>query len=185
MTATSHSVVLTETACSLHTGEIERWQVAVDRDDAASWNPFREALAWPLADRVIVGAGQHIHVLHLPNGELDTTWPLAPDLFGHLALAEVTPGTTSTELLLVLGWTGVRAYGPELRLRWHTRDLAVDGITFDHAHGSRIHLHAEMDPPGGWFAVTLDATTGEELVRTPDFSEDYVGLYGRGSHLDE
>ena len=61
---------------------------------------------------------------------------------------------------------------------WIARDVAVDGIVFGEVEGPLLTVHAEMDPPGGWFAVTLDARDGRELDRQPALTPGYVGLYG-------
>lgn len=175
-----HAELSPDGACTLRAGDVERWRVSLVLGDAAAWNPFREAIVWPRAHCVVAGAGERVHWIDLDTGMPRSTLDLTPDQFGHLALAALPPAATPTELLLVLGWTDVRAYTAEGTLRWHTRHVAVDGITFDRAEGSILRLHAEMDPPGGWFAVSLDATTGRELARHPDLLPGYVGLYGRG-----
>jgi hypothetical protein len=54
----------------------------------------------------------------------------------------------------------------------------VDGVLFKDPAGSRLRFSVEMDPPGGWFDLELDAVTGRELSRTPNFTDGYVGLYG-------
>lgn len=172
--------LLPDGACVLRHGDVERWRALLPLGDAAAWNPFREAIVWPRAQRVVVAAGDRVHVLHLETGHSCATLDLTPDRFGHLAIVELTEGTSTTELLLVLGWTGARAYTADASLLWHARNVAVDGITFDEIHGSVLRLHAEMDPPGGWFCVSLDAATGRELERQPAFLPGYVGLYGQG-----
>jgi hypothetical protein len=172
--------VLPDGTCVLRLDDAERWRSSLDFGDAIAWNPFREALVWPAARRVVAAAGDRVHLLNLDTGHLRTTLILSPDHFGHLALVELAEGEATTELLLVLGWTDVRAYDASASLRWHARDVAVDGITFDHLDGSVLRVHAEMDPPGGWFSVSLDATTGRELAREPAFSPGYCGLYGQG-----
>jgi hypothetical protein len=166
--------------CMLRAGDVERWRVTLDFGEAAAWNPFRDAIVWPRAERIVAGAGDRVHWLHLETGKPCATLDLSPDHFGHLALIEITEGSSTTELLLVLGWTDVRAYDANAVLRWHARDVAVDGITFDEVRGSILRLHAEMDPPGGWFAVSLDPATGQEIDRQPDFLPGYLGLYGEG-----
>lgn len=101
--------------------------------------------------------------------------------FGHLALAVVpalAAGADEGELLLILGWNDVHAIARDLSTRWIARDVAVDGLVFGAVDGSLLAVHAEMDPPGGWFAVTLDARDGRELGRQPAFTPGYVGLYG-------
>lgn len=176
--------LLSDGDCVLWRDSIERWRASLDFGDAAAWNPFREALVWPAAGRVVAAAGDYVHLLDLDTGALRATLILSLDHFGHLALVDLPnlPNLpdSSTELLLVLGWTDVRAYDPAGILRWHARNVAIDGITFDQVDGSILRLHAEMDPPGGWFAVSLDAATGRELAREPAFTPGYRGLYGQG-----
>lgn len=167
-------------ACALRAGGVERWRVALDLGEAAWWNPFRAAITWSGAQRVIAAARDRVHVLHATTGALDRTFELAPDCFGHLAVVAVPQGQATVELLLVLGWTDIWAHDADLSLRWHARHVAVDGITFDRVDGSVLRVHAEMDPPGGWFAVSLDVATGREHARHPSFLPGYVGIYGEG-----
>lgn len=171
-----HAELSPDGTCTLRAGDVERWRVCLSLGDAAAWNPFREAIVWSRARLIVAAAGDRAHLLDLDTGEPRFTLDLSPDHFGHLALAE--PSASTTELLLVLGWTDVRAYTPDGTLRWHTRHVAVDGITFDAQDGPTLRLHAEMDPPGGWFAVSLDLATGCERSRDPAFLPGYVGLYG-------
>lgn len=178
--ASLHAELLPDGACTLRADDIERWRVSLRLRDAAAWNPFREALVWPRAHCVVAGAGDRVHWLHLDTGEPRATIDLHPDHFGHLALAELTSAGSTTELLFVLGWTDVRAYAVDGTLRWHARHVAIDGITFDALDGTTLRLHAEMDPPGGWFSVALDVSTGRELARHPDLLPGYVGRYGHG-----
>lgn len=177
---TLHAELLPDGTCVLRDGTVERWRVSPPLGDASAWNPFREAIVWPRTRSVVAAAGNLVHLLDLDTGEPLTTFDLAPDHFGHLALVELPDTAPTTDLLLVLGWSDVRAYNSTTSLRWHTRDVAVDGITFGEIQGTVLSLHAEMDPPGGWFAVSLDITTGRELERHPAFLPGYVGLYGQG-----
>lgn len=178
---TLHAELLPDGTCVLRDGDVERWRTSLSLREAAAWNPFREAILWPRAHCVVAGAGDRVHILDLDTGTLCTTLDLAPDCFGHLVLVELPESGSSTDILLVLGWTDVRAYAPpDATLRWHARHVAVDGITFDALDGTTLRLHAEMDPPGGWFAVSLDVATGHELERHADFLPGYVGLHGQG-----
>lgn len=172
-----HAELLPDGTCVLWAGDHERWRLSLGFGDEDAWNPFREAIVWPRAHRVVVGAGSRVHVLDLETGAPHATIDVTPDGFGHLAIAELTEAASTTDLLLVLGWTDVRAYD-RATLRWHARDVAVDGITFDAVDGSVLRLHAEMDPPGGWFSVALDLATGRELERRPDFLPGYRGIHG-------
>ena len=167
--------------CILREGATERWRVRLEFGEHARWSSFREALIWPRQARVIAGAGARVHVLDLASGAPVVTIDLAPDLFGDLRLAELPDDRgTPREALMILGWTDVWIYDAELTLRWRARDVAVDGVTFDEVVGSVVRLHAEMDPPGGWFAVSLNAANGRELGRRPALLPGYVGLYGAG-----
>ncbi|HEU4411392.1 MAG TPA: hypothetical protein VFS43_39440 [Polyangiaceae bacterium] len=152
-----------------------RWQALVHWGKHAPV-PFREECVWPGAGVVAIGGGATAHFLGTadgePRGSLDV-----PDHFGHLALDAGEPGVRA-EALYVLGWRHAYAVGPDLRTRWRARDLAVDGIVWRTAKGPKLYLNAEMDPPGGWFEVELEAATGRELTRRPDFLEGYAGIYG-------
>jgi hypothetical protein len=83
---------------------------------------------------------------------------LDDDLFGHF-------GPTDGDVLFVLGWCNVVAIDKTLAVRWVSTNVAVDGITWRRQDGDRILLSAEMDPPGGWGDVELDARTGREIAR--------------------
>lgn len=154
-----------------------RWQAL------AHWGehrhvPFREELVWPSAGVVAIGGGAAVYLVGLRDGEPRRCFEV-PDFFGHLALDSGKPGVRD-ETLYVLGWFDAYALDPTLGVRWHKRELAVDGLVFSGADGTTVRLGAELDPPGGWFEITLDALTGRELSRRPDFSDGYVGLYGSG-----
>ena len=86
---TLHAELLPDGTCVLRDRDVERWRTALSLRDAAAWNPFREAILWPRAHRVVAGAGDRIHLLDLDTGALCTTFDLAPDCFGHLALVEL------------------------------------------------------------------------------------------------
>jgi len=60
----------------------------------------------------------------------------------------------------------VVAVGPSLNVSWVNKNLAVDGIIWRGQEGQRLLLSAEMDPPGGWVDVELDANSGKELSRS-------------------
>lgn len=49
----------------------------------------------------------------------------------------------------------------------------MDGIVFREVSGPLVGFGVEMDPPGGWFAIEVDARTRRELSRTPG----YDGIY--------
>jgi hypothetical protein len=153
------------------------WQALVHWGEHAHV-PFREECVWPGAGVVAIGGGGAVHCLRTADGEPRGRLDVA-DRFGHLALDAGEPGARA-EALYVLGWHHAYAVGPDLKVRWQARDLAVDGIVFRDAAGPTIVVSAEMDPPGGWFEVELDAATGRELARRPDFLEGYVGIYGAG-----
>jgi hypothetical protein len=153
------------------------WQ-AVTTWGEHGWVPFREELVWDSAGVAVVGGGAAVHFLDLANGA--PRWRLeVPCLFGNLELDQGEPGHRP-EALYVLGWTDIIAVDPTLQIRWSARDVAVDGVIFYDAAGPILRFGVEMDPPGGWFQIELDAQTGRELSRTPNFSSDYSGLYGSG-----
>lgn len=131
------------------------WTVELPLDMNGS--PFREAALWPAASAVVVAGGPTIHFLSPESGAVVTTLLFDDDLFGGL-------GPTAGDVLYILGWRHVTAVDKTLAVRWVSRDVAVDGITLRDLDGDRILLSAEMDPPGGWINVELDAVTGR-LVR--------------------
>jgi hypothetical protein len=153
----------------LFDGETPRWGLTIDWGERASL-PFREELVWPAAGVAVIGGGSAVYLLDLETANIRLRVPLRV-YFGHLALERDGSGE---ETLFLLGCDEILAYRRSLDLRWHAKDVAVDGVTFNRVEGSRLWVNAEMDPPGGWFAVELDLGTGKELSRQPAFSDDYL-----------
>lgn len=132
------------------------WSADVPLD--MSGTPFREEVLWPVASVVAIAGGPTVHFLSSESGAIVKTLSLEGDLFGHF-------GPTDDDVLYILGWRNVIAVDKTLTVRWMSRDVAVDGITWTGREGDRIQLSAEMDPPGGWVDVELDAITGREISR--------------------
>jgi hypothetical protein len=152
--------------------DVARWQAQIGWGEAGAL-AFRDEVIWSSAGVAIIGGGAEVYFLDLAAGETRLHTPVR-GCFGGLALE----GAPNAELLFILGCSDVLAYQPSLQLLWCARDVAVDGITFSGVEGTRVGVNAEMDPPGGWFAVELDLATGNEISRRPDFTAGYVGLYG-------
>ena len=119
---------------------------------------FREEILWPAAGVVVIAGGPAVHFLSPESGVILKTLSLDDDLFGHC-------GPTDDDVLYILGWQHVIALDKTLAVRWVSRDVAIDGLTWTGRDGDRIQLSAEMDPPGGWVDVELDAITGRETSR--------------------
>lgn len=147
-----------------------QWQVLVSWQ-AHAGVPFRAEVCWEAAGIAALGGGSAVHLVALasgaPVGRIDL-----PSGFGHLGLNE-RDGELSA-----LGWTEIVAIDQTLAVRWRARDVAVDGLVYRGSRDGVLHVAAEMDPPGGWFDVTLDAATGRELSRRPAFTEGYRGIHG-------
>jgi hypothetical protein len=179
------SLDLTAARLALHDEDgTPRWDVRLDAD-VLERACFREARLWAAGGVACVGAAERVWFFDLatgePRGELRLDELRGTDSafaqFGHFGDALVDDGTA---LLLVLTYTDAIALGIDLRPVWTARDLAVDGVVFGASDGRTITLGAEMDPPGGWFRVVLDARTGREIRREPDLAPGYVGPYGVG-----
>ncbi|MCE9577365.1 MAG: hypothetical protein K8W52_29725 [Deltaproteobacteria bacterium] len=151
---------------------VMRWQAAVGWGDHRHV-PFREELIWPSIDAVVIGGGDHVHVLDRATGAVRARIAV-PSLFGGLALDPGEP-PHRPEALFIAGWRDLIALEPTLAIRWHATDLAIDGVIVHDVVGTVVRIGCEMDPPGGWFDVEVDALTGRELGRRPAFTEDYVG----------
>lgn len=123
-----------------------------------SKTPFREEVFWPAASVVAIAGGDAVHFLAAESGVITKTLSLGDDLFGHF-------GDPGGDVLYVLGWRDVVAVDRSLAVRWVSAHVAVDGITWRGLDDDRIKLSAEMDPPGGWVDVELDAITGREIAR--------------------
>jgi hypothetical protein len=151
-----------------------RWQALVAWGDSAQPS-FRAEVVWESAGVAAIGGGRTVYFAELATGALRRELALE-DFFGGLAVDEGDDGARPNSLY-VCGYSDLLAIEPSLDVRWRLRQLAVDGILFHDTSGTQLHVDIELDPPGGWFEVTLDARTGAELSRKPAFSDDYVGLY--------
>jgi hypothetical protein len=125
---------------------------------AVGGSPFREDLLWSAASVVAIGRGDAVHFLAADSGAVVKVVRLENDQFGHF-------GAGDAEVLYVLGWRYVVAVDATLAVRWTSEAIAIDGITWEGQDGARLLLSAEMDPPGGWQRVVLDASNGRELTR--------------------
>lgn len=132
------------------------WTVESHLD--TSGTPFRDEIVWPAASVVAIGGGNAVHFLSAETGAVVKTLSLADDLFGHF-------GPNDRDVLYILGWRHVFAVDRALAVRWVSKDVAIDGITWRGCQGNRIQIAAEMNPPGGWVDVDLDAITGREIAR--------------------
>jgi hypothetical protein len=160
-----------------------RWQVPLDSSELER-ACFREAILWRAGGVACVGADDRVRFYDVETGgtkfeiALDALHDSPWSLFGHFGEARLRDGT---ELLIILTYTDVIALNASLELRWEARDVAIDGLTFHGACDDLLVIHAEMDPPGGWFEVALDARTGEEVSRNPSFTPGYTGIYAGSS----
>ena len=132
------------------------WSVELPLDMTGP--PFREEILWPAAGVVVIAGGPAVHFLSPESGAILKTLSLDDDLLGHC-------GPTDDDVLYILGWRHVIALDKTLAVRWASRDVAIDGLTWTGRDGDRIQLSAEMDPPGGWVDVELDSLTGREVSR--------------------
>lgn len=57
----------------------------------------------------------------------------------------------------------------------------MDENVFHESVGDTVVLGTEMDPPGRWFRVVLDAETGREVGRERAFSVGCAGMHGVGA----
>lgn len=137
-------------------GARQVWTVELRLD--LNGSPFREEKVWPAAEVVAIGGGDAVHFLALETGASRRTLVLEGDRFGGFGEAR--------DVLYVLGWRHVVAVACDLATRWVSHDVAIDGIVWRGVEADRIQLSAEMDPPGGWVDVELDAATGRELSRS-------------------
>lgn len=132
------------------------WSVELPLDMTGT--VFREEFLWKAGPVVVIAGGPTVHFLAPESGATLKTLSLDDDLFGHC-------GPTDDDVLYILGWRHVIAVDKTLAVQWVSRDVAIDGLTWTGRDGDRVQLSAEMDPPGGWVDVELDALTGRELSR--------------------
>lgn len=147
---------IADTYVARDAGDETLWSVELRLDTGGT--PFREEVVWPAASVVAIAGGPTVHFLSRDSGVVLKSLSLDDDLFGHF-------GPTDRDVMYILGWRNVIAVDKTLAVRWVCRDVAVDGITWRGENGTSILLSAEMDPPGGWVDVALDAVTGREIAR--------------------
>lgn len=127
-------------------------------------NPFFGLVSWPAARVVAIGAGSEVQLIDEENARLLYRIDLAsgdvPDRFGQF-------GEQPTDRLFVLGWRNVVCVDTSLAVSWIRESVAVDGITWVGLAAGHVHLSAEIDPPGGWVPIALDAASGHEVSTRP------------------
>jgi hypothetical protein len=164
--------------------DLPRWTTRIDAHairDAC----FREAFIWLPGGVACVGAAEHVWFFNLESGaacghiELKTFDPWGFATFGHFGHATLSNGTS---LLIVMTYAHVIAVDATLSVFWIAKDVAVDGIRGADgcSEPDQLTVDAEMDPPGGWFRVLIDARDGREIARSPQFLPCYSGIYGSG-----
>jgi len=134
------------------------WADALATHGLLNESAFREHVFWPAASVIAVGADRAVEFFDPDSGALVKSLSLGDDFFGHL-------GPPDGDVLYILGWRNVTAVNRTLDIFWRNEDVAIDGIVWRGQDGDRIQLSAEMDPPGGWVDVELDATTGRPTSR--------------------
>ena len=133
------------------------WCVAIAFDAGV----FKEEIVWLKAGGAAIGGGDDLYVLSLTDGAILFHHKLN-GYFGQMCLS---PDKVS---LYVSGATDLLALTTSLETAWYKKNLAVDGIIFDKISESVLHLSTEVDPPGGWEKVTVDATNGKEIDRVSE-----------------
>lgn len=117
---------------------------------------FCERIFWEAAEVLAIGFEHTVELVDPDSGDLVRAISLGNDMFGHF-------GPADGDVLYVLGWRDVVAIERTFDVKWRSMNVAVDGITWRGRDADRIQLSAEMDPPGGWVDVELDADTGRRL----------------------
>ncbi|MDB4952943.1 MAG: hypothetical protein JWO36_512 [Myxococcales bacterium] len=137
----------------LRDGDTVVWTIELPLD--MSGTPFREEVVWSASGVVAIGGGTTIYFVGIELGTVTRRISLARDLFGHFEI--------DRDVLYVSGFRDVTAIDRQLSILWSSKNVAIDGIVWQSREGDRIKLSAEMDPPGGWVDVELDAATGRRL----------------------
>ena len=135
---------------SLVDGDEIRWTVAIRWSDLCC--PFEGTLVWEQACCALVGAHAELYALDLSTGAVRGHWNV--DYF-----TEFVP-SPDAQTVFVLGALSVLALAPDLRMRWQSPEIAVDGIRFVRFSADELVVDAKMDPPGGWRRVALKLSTG-------------------------
>jgi hypothetical protein len=137
---------------SLVDGDESRWTVAVRWSDARC--PFEGMLVWEQACCALVGAHAELYALDLATGAIRGHWDVG-FYFSELVRSP------DAQTVFVLGARSVLALAADLRLRWQSPEIAVDGIRFVRFLADELVLDAEVDPPGGWRRVALNLSSGQ------------------------
>jgi hypothetical protein len=147
-------------------GEREKFAMKTYSDEvlweaAVYWEPagYHKAawVGWPEAGVILLGGGAELFALDLETGGV-RHHQMLDSYFMRLAF---TPDRTR---LLVLDGTSVAALDMSLKELWRT-PVAVDGIILRDLDDERVYIDAELDPPGGWKPLVLDARTGQLIER--------------------
>lgn len=72
--------------------------------------------------------------------------------FGHFHI--------DNDMLFVLGCSNVMAFDKSSKVIWKSKDIAIDGIVFDHISNNTMYVECEMDPPGGWETRCINISNG-------------------------
>lgn len=132
------------------------WRAAILWESSCS--PFKSQLVWEEAKTVLFGAHDQVYGLDIFTGAIKFQHKLE-SYFSSFVL-DLPHGR-----VFIFTGTEVLYFGENLRERWSTRGLAVDGVVCRKLEDEFLIVDAEMDPPGGWQTVTIDLKTGKELSR--------------------
>jgi len=132
----------------------------VDIQANAGYSCFKEVRC--VEDIVYIGYGKCVFVIHPSDGKVESY--LLDGYFGHIYGAAEYEVTTQLFSVLVTSASELGSFSLNGELRWRTNELGIDGVTVHSVTADVVTGSGEWEPPGGWIAFKLSASTGERMV---------------------
>lgn len=111
---------------------------------------------------VYIGYGKCVFVIHPSYGKVETY--LLDGYFGHIYSAEEHEVSPQLFSVLVTSASELLSFSLNGELQWRASELGVDGVTVRSVTADVVTGSGDWDPPGGWIAFKLSASTGERIV---------------------
>lgn len=132
----------------------------VDIQANAGYSCFKEIRC--VGGIVYIGYGKCIFVIHANDGRVETH--LLDGYFGHIYGAAEYEVTTQLFSVLVTSASELLSFSLNGDLQWRASELGVDGVTVRSVTADVVTGSGDWEPPGGWIAFKLSASTGEKIV---------------------
>ncbi len=132
----------------------------VDIQANAGYSCFKEIRC--VGSIVYIGYGKCVFVIHPSYGKVETY--LLDGYFGHIYSAEEHEVSPQLFSVLVTSASELLSFSLNGELQWRASELGVDGVTVRSVIADVVTGSGDWEPPGGWIAFKLSASTGERIV---------------------